>query len=101
MFYAAFTDGNNELTVGIYKGFSKNYDTTGLNILHLIDFTVNGTTYAEKQESLRSKAIDFQYADSEMSGGLSMGEYADVSNWFESNGRRYGLLTEFRENAIC
>ena len=31
----------------------------------------------------------------------SYGELAEAGEYFEKLGRRYGLLQEFRENAIC
>jgi hypothetical protein len=30
-----------------------------------------------------------------------MGELADASDFFEINGKKYGLLRKFRENCIC
>ena len=78
-----------------------NYDNDP-NTLTFIPFCIHGKTYAERQNSLRDIAIDFQYAMTEYSDSqLSMHEWACVSDWFERNGKRYGLLTEFRENAIC
>ena len=37
---------------------------------------------------------------SEDVGGLSWGEMNEVAGWFEENGRRYGLLSEFRAEQI-
>ena len=59
---------------------------------------LTGTTYNEKKEEVRSKAIDLQRIDE---GGLSYGEYAMIAEYFETYGKRYGLLREFRENGIC
>ena len=56
-------------------------------------------TYQEKKEAARQEAIDWQLWASEQS--LSYGELADYAAHFERLGRRYGLLQEFRENAIC
>lgn len=33
--------------------------------------------------------------------GLAWNQAAAIANYFEENGRRYGLLKDFRENAIC
>ena len=83
------------------NGYVHDYENDK-NCLKFIPFRINGKNYAEKQGSLRDIAIDFQYAISEHSDyQLSMHECACVSNWFERNGKRYGLLREFRENAIC
>ena len=56
-------------------------------------------TYQQKKEQVRNEAIDWQYEVAEMS--LSYGELAEAQGHFERLGRRYGLLREFRENAIC
>ena len=68
--------------------------------LDIITFVVSGKTYRERQNDLREKAIRFQMAigDSE---GLYASEYAEIVRWFGRNARRYGLLQEFVENAIC
>lgn len=58
---------------------------------------ISGKTYAEKKESARQLAIDYQLTDC---GGLSWGELATISSYFETIGARYGLITEYRENAI-
>lgn len=56
-------------------------------------------TYAERKAEARERAIEWQceFADRVM----SWGEVAEETAEFERLGRRYGLLTEFRENGIC
>lgn len=65
------------------------------------DFVVfgnlKGKTYAEKKEEVRNKAIDFQSIDE---GGLSYGEYAMIAEYFETYGKRYGLMREFKNEGI-
>lgn len=56
-------------------------------------------TYQEKKEAARQQAIDWQLLAGEQS--LSYGELNEYMAHFERQGRRYGLLQEFRENAIC
>lgn len=56
------------------------------------------TTYAARKERARQEAIDWQDWQAEQS--LSYGELADATAHFEALGRRYGLIQEFRENAI-
>ena len=55
--------------------------------------------YAEKKAEVRDRAIQWQceFADRV----ISWGELAEEQAEFERLGRRYGLLTEFRENGIC
>ena len=67
-------------------------------IEHPHTLTIKGKSYQERRENLRNLAIDIQSADN---GGLSCMETAILQWFFEKNGRKYGLLTEFRENCIC
>lgn len=55
-------------------------------------------TYKQERAILRDFAIDWQYV-----ANLCSYSYLDLAFWgdfFETYGRRYGLLTEFRENGI-
>lgn len=55
-------------------------------------------TYAEKKEQIRQQAIGWQ--SDFCNHNYSYGELAFYSDYFEKLGRRYGLIKEFRENAI-
>ena len=55
-------------------------------------------TYDEGKASARDEAISYQHVLSYYSPSLS--ELAKWGNHFEKIGRRYGLLSEFRENGI-
>lgn len=55
--------------------------------------------YQVAKENARQKSIDWQDYFSETS--MSWGELAYWQEYFEKLGKRYGLLTEFRENCIC
>ena len=56
-------------------------------------------TYAERKEAARQEAIDWQLDFG--NHNYSYSELADYQDHFRSLGKRYGLLKEFRENAIC
>lgn len=56
------------------------------------------TTYERRKATARQKAIDWQLGFAEHN--YSYGELAVAQTYFETIGRRYGLLREFRENAI-
>lgn len=56
--------------------------------------------YQMRKESIRDEAITFCESFSE-GRAWSYGELADRQAYFEQQGRRYGLLREFRENGIC
>lgn len=94
--------------VATIEGNTGVYDYAGFNSASWnptfefdFDFVVlgklTGKTYAEKKEEVRQKAIDLQAIDE---GGLSYGEYAMIAEYFETYGKRYGLLREFKENGI-
>lgn len=53
--------------------------------------------YQKRKAEVREEAIEYSYSEEE----LSYGELAEKNDYFKRLGRRYGLLREFRENAIC
>lgn len=59
---------------------------------------LTGKTYIEKKECLRNKAVMYSL---NQAGGLSYFDLDCIQEYFERYGRRYGLLSEFHENAIC
>lgn len=63
----------------------------------LITFKVSGKTYQERKEDVRQKAIEFSHCNFP---GLFWSEMAWIESWFRTQAERYGLLEEFRENAI-
>lgn len=75
-----------------------NPDTT---IKCLIEFKTSGKTYKDRKADVEQKAIEFSINSCGDSGDLFMSDMIEISSWFEKMGRRYGLLTEFRENCIC
>lgn len=73
---------------------------TGDEVLWALPLQVSGKSYGERQENLRDLAIDAMNAVSEY-GGFSYGELSDIQDFFFRAGARFGLLREFRENAVC
>ena len=65
----------------------------------MILFKIKGKNYTERKASLEDLAIE--YSNNAGETCLSYGELAEIGNFFEKNGKRYGLLKEFRENGIC
>lgn len=55
--------------------------------------------YQKSKEQIRRAAIDWQ--NSFQSCVYSWDEVNEWQSKFEKLGKRYGLLTEFRENGIC
>ena len=54
--------------------------------------------YQRRKEAVRQEAIDWQYESVEQN--LSYGELQEIGDYFYKLGKRFGLLREFRENAI-
>lgn len=69
-------------------------------IILYLPLVVSGKTYAERKADLHNKAVKWSNTQGEYPA-WSYGELADIQGFFERNGRRYGLLKEFQENAIC
>lgn len=101
-----FKDGSNPyITITnkeLFRMFCKYYcEQIGNN-----NFVVTGLrewngkqSYNGRKEVLRNMAIEWQrfFCDTNYS-------YSELSEWqgfFEEYGKKYGLLTEFKENAIC
>lgn len=64
---------------------------------YVTDFRNSGADYQSRKEAARTLAIEFQSNDR---GGLTWSEYNLICNLFEKLGKRYGLLTEYRENGL-
>lgn len=69
-------------------------------LVKLLRFSIQGRGYRERKESLREIAINYAHMESDFCG-LSYGELHKIQSWFRRNGKRYGLLRELEENAIC
>ena len=59
----------------------------------------NKNYYQKRKNALREEAIGWQYGFGDYN--YSWSEIVYYQERFERLGRRYGLLTEFRENCIC
>ena len=81
--------------------YSKVINDPENEILYELPFGLTGKTYEEKKAALAGVAFEFSTASKEEIHDLSMNELNIIFGWFERNGKRYGLLNEFRENAIC
>lgn len=70
------------------------------NIACYIPLVVSGRNYQERKADLEEKAKEYQSSWYDFCG-FSYGELAIIQDFFEKFGRRYGLLTDFKENCIC
>lgn len=82
-----------------YEQFFKDTFSPINEDIQVLDLKVKGNTYEERKASLEDLAID--YSNNFASLSWSYSELAEIGDFFYRNGKRYGLLKEFRENAIC
>lgn len=76
--------------------FSPDVDT-----LAIIPLRISGKTYAEKKDSARNLAIEVQRTIcQEAECNVPYGTHMILGDFFEKIAKRFGLLREFRENAI-
>ena len=88
----------NKCEEGYKQWFDDTFSPTCENI-NVLNFLIYGDTYGYKKDYLRELAKKWQYEFASLS--WSYGELATIQDWFYKNGKRYGLLKEFKENAIC
>ena len=101
MFFASFKDAHGEEHANLYFDWEKYFTDTfspECELIQLIKIAVHVKNYRERKNSLKEIAVEFSH---NAVCGLSYGELSHIQNFFETMGKRYGLLREFRENAIC
>lgn len=97
-----FKNMNGKIESNLYYDWNEWHKDTFSPVTEIITillFKVRGKNYSERKENLKDLAIKYSYSVGETC--LSYGELADIGNFFEKNGKRYGLLKEFKENGIC
>lgn len=103
MFYGVYElDG--EQHSGFYDDYGEWFKDTfcpDTDVKTIIDLRVHGKTYSERKGDVRSKALDFLDLFSVYGVNVSWGELASFQDYFETQGKRYGLLSEFRKNCVC
>jgi len=102
MFIGIFKNNEGKIKNYIYFSFEEwNRDTFNplTEIIGMLDFKIQGKNYTEKKANLEDLAKEWQGQFA--SYNWSYGELAEIGDFFERNGKRYGLLREFKENGIC
>lgn len=105
MFLGKYEENGKEYFYIYYKnkyGYKEWYkDTFSPNIenIMVLDLSIHGKNYEEKKACAEELAKDYQYNFACLS--WSYGELATICEYFKRIGKRYGLLKEFKENAIC
>ena len=98
MFYASYAEKDGKITGHLFDDYRQYLDEVGsATPIAIVDFKTKGKTYADKQDSVRQVAIEYQHAER---GGMFTSEYAKVGSWFRLMGKRYGLLEEFENEGV-
>lgn len=90
--------GEESATLGDCESLARDSFNPLMRAVFVMDFVIHGKTYAERKASLDEKARDFS---NNQAGGLYGSDVYAIENYFEENGKRYGLITDFRINGIC
>lgn len=88
----------NQGTAPCFGGMSKE-EIIDKHVICFIPLIVSGRNYQERKNDLQEKAIEWSNSVGQYPK-WSYGEFAIIQGFFETNGRRYGLIREFRENGI-
>ena len=102
MFIGIFKNMNGKIENYIYFSFEEWYRDTFnplTEIIGMLDFKIKGKNYTEKKANLEDLAKEWQGQFA--SYNWSYGELATIGEYFNKNGKKYGLLREFKENCIC
>jgi hypothetical protein len=62
----------------------------------VLELKIKGENYSQRKEFLRGLAVEYSHMDAV----LSYNELYMIQNFFEVNGRRYGLINELKVNGI-
>lgn len=93
----------NEIEAGVYnclKDYHKDTFSPTIETLYLTDFKVSGKNYQQRKAEAEELAKEYQYKMSEYSICLSYYEIMLVETELERIAKNYGLVKEFKENAI-
>ena len=82
-----------------FKEWNKETFSPACENIIILDLSIHGKTYRERQAESEDKAKEWQSVFSQFS--WSWGEIAEIQNYFYTIGKRYGLLKKFRENGFC
>ena len=98
MFYASYANEDGHVEGHLFDSYAEYIDAVGAHTpIAIVDFKSTGRNYAERKESVRQVAIEYQHAEC---GGMFMSEYADATAWFRTMGKRYGLSAEFEREGV-
>lgn len=102
MFLATYNEGNERIAEVFLEHqyfFNKTFSPDTDPKIEM-NFSLGNGSYKDKKNKLHDMAVEISHLISNLNG-LTWYEMIIISNWFERNGKRYGLLREFRAEGIC
>ena len=93
---------NGEILGGLYEDISRQdlNNIEGIqNVLYYIPLVISGNNYQDRKDDIKNKAIEYQRTFYDFCN-YSYGELASITEFFETAGKRYGLITEFKNECI-
>lgn len=88
---------DNFRTKAQWKKYEKQYGNPD-TFIGMVEISITGNNYKQKQESLREQARNIQLLLSQST--QSYRTLVEVQNWLMAKATTYGLIKEFRENDI-
>lgn len=80
-----------------WEKYEKQYGNPDM-LMTVVEISISGNNYKQKQESLREQARNIQLLLSQST--QSYKTLVEVQNWLMAKATTYGLIKEFRENGI-
>ena len=102
MFYAKYKNESGNIENRLYfdhGSYIKDTFNPECETLTTINFALSGYGYKKKKEAARNIAVEWSNIGDV--SGLSWFDICHISEWFSTIGKRFGLLSEFRENGLC
>lgn len=86
------------LVYDCWEDFHADTFSPEITVEWLWDGKSHGKTYAERKAYIQDKAIEYSNT---LGFEASYGALSLIGDAFEKQGKRYGLMAEFKENCIC
>lgn len=84
-----------------YESWYRDTWSPATRVLTTIDFHVHGDNYKERKADVEDKAMKYLDLFETYDVSVSWQEISIFNAYFAKQAKRYGLVTDFRENGIC
>lgn len=101
-YYCIYQDAKKDVKSAIYSKVESYYKETfspECRTLDIIPFSISGKTYADRKADAMDKVFRMQQGAS-AAQDLSYSDLVQIFDFNEKIARRFGLVSEFRENGL-